>query len=379
MTIFKKKSEERLVDVTFNVHKFTSKDKPTDKNKIIIVSCFSEFGCEVMGAMYCIPWVKREDPDAYIIVMGWYGRSYLYRHLADEFWEVKEEFQWLRDYALAFHNNSKNLQKIEKQALQFGKVVTADHLGRMAVGNTCKHCNHFWGQTDKVLRCPTCNSENVQRGLFADVPGWRQHVVRIPPPSEEKLFEAKQFLGPHPVAVTARNRVTYGRNLQPEFYVMLVELLERMGYNPIWIGEKQTTLECPCPHIVDMTRKPEARDLELTLAIVSQCHFTVQFWTASTRLAAIMGVPYLIFESPDQLWGNGQEAFRLGLCTMGPKKICVCHYLNVFNGHKQAIDLVQLCVKQMQKGDFEDVIGLVDCPASVQGMRMQNSHRLGGI
>jgi len=379
MPIFKKKNEEKLVDVKFNVHKFTDKDKPSDSKKIILVSCFSEFGCEVMGAMYCIPRIKQRNPDAYIIVMGWYGRSYLYKHLADEFWEAQEEFQWLRDYALAFHNNSKNLQNIEKKVSQFGQVFTADQMGRLAVGNTCRRCNHFWGQVDNVVQCPTCNSLDIEKGLFADVKYWKKHAVRIPTPCTEKMEEAKKFLGPNPVAITARNRVTYGRNLQPEFYKKLIAKLELMGYTPIWVGERQTTLECPSQRIVDMTRKPEARDLELTLAIVSQCKFTVQFWTASTRLAAIMGIPYLIFESPDQLFGNGQEGYRLGLCTMGPKKIAICHYLDVLHHNDKAIDLVELCVKQMQNNDWEDVIGMVDEPTSVSGMRMQNLHRLGGI
>lgn len=379
MPLFKRKNEEKLVDVKFNVHKFTDKEKPTDPKKIVIVSCFSEFGCEVMGAMYCIPIIKKMYPDAYVIVMGWFGRSYLYKHLVDEFWEAQEEFQWLRDYALAFHNNSKNLQKMEKKAKEFGQVFTADHMGRLVVGNTCRRCKHFWGQTENVNACPSCNNFDIEKGLFADVRSWKQKAVRIPMPCEAKLAEAKKFLGPNPVAITARNRITYGRNLQPEFYIKLVKKLEDMGYTPIWVGERQTTLECPCPHIVDMTRKPEARDLELTLAIVSQCKFTVQFWTASTRLAAIMGVPYLIFESPDQLFGMGQEGFRLGLCTLGRKKIAICHYLNVFNNNDQAVDLVELAVKQMQANDWEDIIGMVDEPASIAGMRMQNLHRLGGI
>ena len=67
-----------------------------------------------------------------------------------------------------------------------------------------------------------------------------------------------------------------------------------MDYNPIWLGEKQSTLACPVSDVVDMTRKPEARDLELTLAIVSQLEFTIQFWTASTRLSALVGTPYLV-------------------------------------------------------------------------------------
>ena len=65
---------------------------------------------------------------------------------------------------------------------------------------------------------------------------------------------------------------------------------------------------------------PNARDLEQTLAIVCGCEFPVQFWTASTRLAGVMGVPYLLFESPDQIWGQGQEGYRRNLCDLWAKQ-----------------------------------------------------------
>src|SRR6516225_8478838 len=105
MTIFSKSHEEPLLDISFNIHKFTTRPKPSDSSKVMIISCFSEFGCECVGATYCIPRLLKQYPDKYIIVMGWLGRAYLYKHLADEFWETKEEVQWLRDHSLAFHNN----------------------------------------------------------------------------------------------------------------------------------------------------------------------------------------------------------------------------------------------------------------------------------
>jgi hypothetical protein len=40
---------------------------------------------------------------------------------------------------------------------------------------------------------------------------------------------------------------------------------------------------------------------------MTNLQFTIQFWTASTRLASMMGVPWILFESPDQIAGNGQE------------------------------------------------------------------------
>jgi len=381
MTIFsqRKKKEEKLVDVEFNIHKFTKRPKPEDPSKIMIISCFSEFGCEVVGALYCIPRIIKENPDLYVIVMGWYGRDYLYRHLADEYWETKEEVQHLRDYTLAFHHSSKNLARIEKAAAKMGKIVTAEAMGRIAVGNKCRKCFTFWGQVENAEACPKCNSRDVTRALFGDVKGWKPTMTPMPKPCAEKMALADTFLGKNPVAVTARNRTTYGRNLQPEFYLKLLKLLQKRGYTPIWIGEKQSTMACPLEGIVDMRDSPHARDLELILAIISKCKFTVQFWTASTRLAAMMGTPYLLFESPDQLFGAGQEAYRLALCTLGKKKVALNHYLNVFNNNDGAIKVVDVCIDEMEKGNWNDVIGLVDEPEVVIRMREQNLHRLGGI
>src|SRR6516225_9812017 len=131
MTIFKKSNKLPLVGVDFNVHKFTTRPKPEDTAKIMIISCFSEFGCEVIGSLYCLPRIIQEHPDLYVVVMGWWGREYLYRHLVDEFWETKEDIQWLRDSSLAFHHNNKTLLSIEKAVSKLGKIVTSDSLGRI--------------------------------------------------------------------------------------------------------------------------------------------------------------------------------------------------------------------------------------------------------
>ena len=381
--IKKKQSEEPIYDIQFNIYKFTKRVKPTNKSKILVISCFSEFGCEVMGAMYCVSRLVKENPDAYIIVMGWYGRSYLYKHLVDEFWEVKEEFQFLRDKAMAFHNVSKNIVKVEKYAENFGKVISSYRLGSMAVGSNCKQCDHIWGETGEYTRCPKCLSLDIVKSLFSDIKYWKQTKVDIPLPSAEKMAEADKYLTRNnefrPIALVARNRTTYGRNLQPEFYAKLIERLEQLHYKPIWLGEKQSTLACPVPHIIDFSRMPESRDLELTLAIVAKCEFTVQFWTASTRLAAMVDTPYLIFESPDQLFGQGQEGYRMALTTSGKKKLALCHFLNVYNDNDSAIDLVESCIKEMRCGNWEDVIGMVDEPDVVSAIRQQNLHRLAGI
>jgi predicted Zn-ribbon and HTH transcriptional regulator len=370
-------AESNIKDIDFNIFKLNNRPKPTDKSQILIIGCFSEFGCETVGAMYCIPKIMKENRGKYIIVVGWHGREYLYRHLVDEFWEIKEEYMWLREYARAFHNESKNIKLIEKKLTNFGSVLTSDYLGKIAVGVTCKACGAFWGDVRKIKNCIKCKSTDIKQSLFGDVVTHKKDVVRIPSPSVEKLEQARQYLGTNPVGVFARQRKCYGRNLQPEFYVGLVKLLEDKGYTPIWLGEKQSTMACPVDHIVDFSRMAEARDLELTLAIVKQLKFTVQFWTASTRLAAMMGTPYIIFETPDQIWGNGQEGYRLNLCDFSPKKLVISHYLNVYNDNEAGLKLLGQCINEVEQNNFDDVFGLLESDIAAQDMKRDNASRIG--
>lgn len=201
-------------------------------------------------------------------------------------------------------------------------------------------------------------------------------VIKLPAPS--KLEESKKYLGNNPVGIFARNRQCYGRNLQPEFYVKLIKMLRKMGYDPIWLGEKQSTLKCPVDDVIDFAHSSESRDLELTLSIVKQCKFTVQFWTASTRLSGMMGTPYLLFESPDQIFGNGQEGFRINLMTFGEKKLIYSHFLNVYNDNQSAIDLTEKSIKEMEDNNYEDVIGMIDNTMCTKIMRETNLRKIGG-
>lgn len=368
--------EVDIENIEFDIFKNNNRTKPTDKKQILIIGCFSEFGCEIVGNMYCIPEILKKSVGKYTIGVGWHGREYLYRHLFDEFWEIKEEHMWLREYARAFHNESKNLKTIERKLTAFGNVIPSDHLGRLAVGTRCETCGLAWGSVHLVQQC-RCGSTNITQSLFANAKNRKGDALRIPHPSDEKKKEVQKWLGKRPVGVFARARKCYGRNLQPEFYISLVKSLENKGYTPIWLGEKQSTLPCPVDHIVDFSRMPEARDLEMTLAIISQLKFTVQFWTASTRLAAIMGTPYILFESPDQIWGRGQEGYRINLCSFGPKKLAVCHYQNVFNDNAASIELVERCIDELEAGDESVVYGLLESEVAVRDMAKNHSARVG--
>lgn len=371
-------AEERLEDIKFNVYKFNNRPKPKDRRQSLMICCFSEFGCETLGCLYCIPQLLQEHPGRYKIGVGWHGRQYFYRHLVDEFWEVKPEHMWLREYCRAFHHESKNLSKVEEALKKHGVVVPSMYLGQLAVGARCLKCNAFWGTTNKVDACRYCGHDEVRQSVLADVNFWKQRAVRIPPPSQEAFETVKDFVKPKMVGVFARGRMCYGRNLQPEFYVKLINLLESRGYNPVWLGEEATTQPCPVPYIKDFSRNPLSSSLENTLALVKQCEFTVQFWTASTRLAGMMGVPYLLFESPDQIWGSGQEGFRRNLCDFGPRKLSVNHFLNVYNDNDAGIKIVEQCIKEMEEKNYTDHIGLVENDWAIEVLKKDNENRIGG-
>lgn len=180
------------------------------------------------------------------------------------------------------------------------------------------------------------------------------------------LEKAKKYLKPNSVGIFARSRVMYGRNLGLDFYIRLIEYLESKGYNPIWLGEKQSVHPCPVKRIVDFSRLPESRDLELTLAIIANLDFTIQFWTASTRLASMMGTPWILFESPDQIVGNGQEGKRILLTTDNDKKkLVLSNFFTVLENQDRAIDCVGRAIDEMKQDNWEDIIGLVEDPDSV--------------
>ena len=373
------KEEERVTDVEFNIFKFTNRSRPSDPKRVLIFSSFSEFGCEIVSVMFSLPKFMRDYPGKYTIAMGWYGRAYLYKHLVDEFWEIKEEYQWLRDYARAFHHDSKNLLKVEEKVGSYGMVITAGMMGQPAVVSTCLDCRKVMAYTEPAKYCRFCGGRKIEKAFFADVKGWNAKARRIPKPSEARLKSIEEMVPPMSVGIFARARKTYGRNLQPEFYVGLIKLLESMNYKPIWLGEKQNTLPCPVDHIMDFSRMPESRDLETTLAIISKCMFTIQFWTASTRLASMMGVPYILAESPDQIWGNGQEGYRRNLCDFGPSKLIVSHYLNAYNDNEAFLNVVKQAILEVEKGKYDDVFGQLDTSIAAQCMKKDNQERIGGI
>jgi ADP-heptose:LPS heptosyltransferase len=206
--------------------------------------------------------------------------------------------------------------------------------------------------------------------LFSNVKNNKEEMVKIPRPSEEKMASAKKYLRENSVGIFARGRITYGRNLNDDFYIKLIKHLLSNGYNPIWLGEKQSVKPCPIEGIIDFSRMPESKDLELTLAIISQLKFTIQFWTASTRLASMMDVPWILFESPDQIYGDiGQEGKRIYLSTEeSKKKIVLAQYHDVVEDYDSAIMFLDQAIKEIKEENWEDIIGPCKYPDVVRAM-----------
>lgn len=372
-------AEPSISNIKFNVIKLTNKEKPDSSKDRVVVCCFSEFGCEIVGIMYAFNFIKKRFPNKYLIVVGWYGRSYLYKHLADEFWEIKEDYMWLREYARAFHHKSKNLKSLEKRLRENNELfLESADLGKMMLIARCNNCKRQMSSVSKLQICDRCKSPDIIQSIYGDVKSYKSIATKVPIPCNEKMELASAYLGPNPVGIFARGRKCYGRNLTEDFYVKLIELLRNLGYTPIWLGEKQSVLPCPVNDIIDFSRDENSRDLEITLAIIKQLKFTIQFWTASTRLSALMGTPYILFESPDQIWGGGQEGIRLNLTTFSPRKLVIAHYLNALDNQDETLNIVNKAINELNIGNYNEIFALLENEDGAKLLKQTNNLRIGG-
>jgi len=224
--------EELLDKVSFKIHKFNNRKKP-DKDRITLICCFSEFGCETLGVLYCLPRLMKQHLGRYIIAVGWAGRAYLYKHLVDEYWELDEKYMFLRDRTYAFHFISKNLSRIEEKIKQYGRVIPSADVGGFLVGNYCRLCGRLWSDAvERLKNCPTCQSTTIIRSILTNIKETKKQVCMLPKPNKEAFDWTKQFITGKTVAVFARNRKTYARNLTYDFYLKVCKLLNSLGYNP---------------------------------------------------------------------------------------------------------------------------------------------------
>ncbi len=378
--------EEWIPQIDYQIHKITNRRRPSKKN-IVIFPIFPEFGSEVMIPLLCIPkLMANQCSGKYTIVVGWHGRKYLYQHLVDEFWELDEKHLSLREYCRCFHHDSKNLKLLEEKLKEFGSVVGINDIASCVIYPQVQECpvivNNFAckGQmmaTAKHQTCIKCGVSFPPIGEFFNMTRAKKNIRPIPQPAQAKIDWAKSVIPPNAVAIVGRARKCYGRNLGADFYQRLIRLVQDLGYNPVWMGEKSVSLSCPCKDIFDFTNLPESKDLESTLALVKQMKFTIQFWTASTRLASLVGTPFLLFESPDQIWGVGHEGYRLNVCTKGKFKIVVSHFLNVLQDQTTALHILKDAIYEMEDNNYRVKIGQVNCESAVRENILNHNLRVG--
>jgi hypothetical protein len=72
-----------------------------------------------------------------------------------------------------------------------------------------------------------------------------------------------------------------------------------------------------------------------------------------------MGVPFLIVESPDQIYGIGQEGMRLELSTFGDRKLVLSDIEFFKENQEESLALVSQAVEEMLEGNFSSLIGMV--------------------
>jgi hypothetical protein len=352
MILKKKSKEQKIDDFRFNVFKFTKRQK---SSKVLIITNFCELGVETLACMYSIPRLLEIFNSYYVILVGWSGRDYFYRHLVDEFWELKSENYWLKDSCNAFYHNSENLDRLENELKKIGILFKGHYLGNFLVSNVCKKCFNSW--KGESLICGKCGAREITHPLFDRVEN-KKFLRSIPKPKKEVVDSIREYVPDNSVAVFARNRKTYGRNLPKSFYYDLNNLIKDKGYTPIYLGENSSSLNME--GCVDFSAMPMVQDLSFTLSVLSCVKFSIQFWTASTRLSSIVNTPFVLVESVDQIALRGQEGLRIASASdFNKKKIILCNYLSFLENLKSGLDAVETAIDEVELDNWDYVTDLV--------------------
>ena len=299
-----------LEQVIFNRFVFNNNEgKP-----VIFLSSLIEFGCESLLPHYFLNSFKEKYSNYHRVAITWSGRRSLYMKHMDEVWELDDKFQNLRDLSLAFHVIGKNLLNIEKSLLNHGEVFQSKLIANTFLETRCKSCGYLFPSQDFAIECERCNSNNLIQSMICEPKKHKDNYCffDFDFTKYESLLETfkkdKKYIG-----IFARHRKTYGRNLTAKFYIDLVKSLKEKGYDVIWLGENQNTLECPCEVAFDMTKSDFSNDVSFCVGLASKCHATFQAWTASTRFSMWAKKPFFLVESHDQLYGKGHEGKRIAL------------------------------------------------------------------
>ena len=348
----------------------------TEKNgKNLYLFALVEFGCELFLPQYFLKKIRQQHPNHRIVVLTWVGRSFLYKNHVDEIWEIRDEYMWLRETVRAFVHVSKNIKKLESYLKSSGDVFPSYKFGNMVLENKCVGCKTIFGSDKKVV-CPACLNSEIEYSMFADLDNAKKEFDPIIYHDDNVDLWSKSNIPQNAVAIFARARKTYGRNLPKSFYLKLIDSLINRGYKPIWFGEKQSSMPCPSDKILDFSSLPESKDLQYTLCSLKRCVFSFQAWTASTRLSQIANIPYILIETPDQIYGKGHEGKRLFLFAndLSKQKIILCNYNKTMQNLDEFLVIIDKSIEQFVKSnDNSDVLGLVDNEEQASLLHQRNN------
>lgn len=341
-------SKIQFNELVFNKHVFVEDNE--FKKKMFFLS-FGEFGCETLLPTFLIPRVSANFPEYRKIIIGWSNREYLYRELCDEYWELDPKHMVLKNVSYAFENTSIELKSLYKRLLPLGIVIDGTKIGKLCVKARCKKCSFEFEADRGDIYCAKCYSENIEKSLFQGSKIYKKYAAPLPNIRKEFIDFADGYIPDNTVALFARNRKTYGRNLSFDHYEKTIDRLISLGYNIVLLGESVSSYNLKNNKIINFMDHEFAGNLEAAFAIVNRCVFSLQFFTASSRISSILNKPFILFESVDQIYGRGQEGIRLSLMTKNynNKKIVLANYLDVAENTNESIDLMEQAVQELIK------------------------------
>ncbi len=346
---FKKQESNRKIEfneLCFNKHVFTEENE--FKKKMFFLS-FGEFGCETLLPTFLIPRIINNFPEYRKVVVGWSNREYFYRELCDEYWELDPQYMILKNNSYAFENTSVELASLYKRLSPLGIVIDGTKIGKLCVKAKCKKCSFEFEADRGDIYCMKCYSEDIEKSLFQGSRIYRKYAVPLPRIKKEFVDFASNYIPDNTVALFARNRKTYGRNLSVEHYEKTIDRLISLGYNVVLLGESVSSYNLKNNKIINFMDHEFAGNLEAAFAIVNCCVFSLQFFTASSRISSILDKPFILFESVDQIYGRGQEGIRLSLMTKNynNKKLVLANYADVAENTDESIDLMEQAVREL--------------------------------
>lgn len=350
-----KKKQSIEPNISFKIHRYNTYDEYRGS---IFFSCLSEFGCESLLPTFLLPRIAKNFPDKKKIVLGWQGREYFYKHIVDEFWEIDPLYMKFRANCKAFMHNTKELKLVENHIGINSPMVEGRKFGNLCLTSVCLNCDQDFVASNNDITCMHCGSQKTRKSLFQGYKEYKKHIKYLPVISSKYANEAYNIIPSNSVALFARNRKTYGRNFDEAHYQKIVDFLNDMGYNVVLLGEPVSSLSFKHSNVLNLLNHKYAGNLEFAFSVVDRCKFSLQFYTASTRISSLLRKKFVLVESPDQIYGRGQEGVRLALMTMNEsdKKLILSNYINTLENFDNFLIVLQNSIYEfIENNNYKDV------------------------